>query len=245
MQRGTCTFMDLTSAVNRHHNTQTNFPDNEKCTRPSLMFAIDDDASWELIQFHFHDGSEHTLDGVRFDAEVHLVHQSDNGNLLVVGIMLDGNDQDDDADDDSYDASEILEPLLQSYEIIASNVVSACNSGGDSEHANTASHDSLAISDIPEDWSPYDFVPNANDFAIGAYFYTGSLTTPPCSTGVTWYVLDTPLSVSSDQISRLKNTIVAEPAWPSCTLEIPKDYEGTYRPTQSVGSRQVVHFCNA
>jgi carbonic anhydrase len=36
----------------------------------------------------------------------------------------------------------------------------------------------------------------------GYYTYSGSLTTPPCSEQVTWYVLKTPIQVSADQIAR-------------------------------------------
>jgi len=36
----------------------------------------------------------------------------------------------------------------------------------------------------------------------GYYTYTGSLTTPPCSEDVTWFVLMTPVQVSADQIAR-------------------------------------------
>ena len=34
----------------------------------------------------------------------------------------------------------------------------------------------------------------------GYYTYLGSLTTPPCSEGVTWYVLKTPVQLSSEQL---------------------------------------------
>jgi carbonic anhydrase len=37
--------------------------------------------------------------------------------------------------------------------------------------------------------------------AQGYYTFAGSLTTPPCSEGVTWYVLKQPVSVSAEQIA--------------------------------------------
>ena len=43
-----------------------------------------------------------------------------------------------------------------------------------------------------------DLLPNDK----GYYSYAGSLTTPPCSENVTWYVLKSPVQVSADQIAR-------------------------------------------
>ena len=40
---------------------------------------------YDLLQFHFHHGSEHTLGGVRLPMELHLVHRSARGALAVVG----------------------------------------------------------------------------------------------------------------------------------------------------------------
>lgn len=46
-----------------------------------------DGARYALQQFHFHHGSEHTVDGVRLPLEMHLVHRSDRGSLVVVGVL--------------------------------------------------------------------------------------------------------------------------------------------------------------
>lgn len=41
----------------------------------------------------------------------------------------------------------------------------------------------------------------------GYYHYRGSLTTPPCSEGVRWFVMRTPVEVSSSQVSQFLSTI--------------------------------------
>lgn len=42
---------------------------------------------YELKQFHFHSPSEHTVNGKSFPMEVHLVHQNDEGNYVVVALL--------------------------------------------------------------------------------------------------------------------------------------------------------------
>jgi carbonic anhydrase len=46
------------------------------------------DQRYELKQFHFHSPSEHKVDGQFFPMEVHLVHQDEAGNYLVVGLVF-------------------------------------------------------------------------------------------------------------------------------------------------------------
>jgi carbonic anhydrase len=54
------------------------------------------------------------------------------------------------------------------------------------------------------------------------FLYPGSLTTPPCSEGVTWMVMDEPIEMSGEQIAALRSII------------------GTSnRPVQPLGSREL------
>lgn len=48
------------------------------------------DDRYELVQFHFHTPSEHTLDGRRFPVEQHFVHRGPAGETLVIGLFLTG-----------------------------------------------------------------------------------------------------------------------------------------------------------
>ncbi len=43
---------------------------------------------YQLLQFHFHAGSEHTVNGRRFPLEAHLVHKSQKGDLAVVSLLF-------------------------------------------------------------------------------------------------------------------------------------------------------------
>lgn len=47
-----------------------------------------DGTAYTLLQFHFHGQSEHTVDGVHFPMEAHFVHQAEDGNLAVLGVLL-------------------------------------------------------------------------------------------------------------------------------------------------------------
>ncbi len=48
-----------------------------------------DGLQYTLIEIHSHAPSEHTIDGHRADLETHLVHESAEGKLAVLGVMFD------------------------------------------------------------------------------------------------------------------------------------------------------------
>ncbi|KGN64831.1 alpha carbonic anhydrase 7 [Cucumis sativus] len=62
-----------------------------------IMLKWSDDAGYIEIngtryflkQCHWHSPSEHTINGEKFALEAHLVHQSHNGNIAVIGILYD------------------------------------------------------------------------------------------------------------------------------------------------------------
>ena len=142
-----------------------------------------DGTSYELQQFHFHSPSEHTLAGLSAPLEVHLVHADTDGNLAVVGVVLDEGAEND-----------VIAAIWEAMPGVAGET-------------NSPTGVTLAVADLlPSD--------------VSAFAYRGSLTTPPCSEGVNWHVVLTPIMVSADQIAAFRAL-----------------YEGTNRPTQSMNER--------
>ncbi len=67
--------------VNTGHTIQVNFD--------AGSHIVYNEVRYDLLQFHFHAPSEHTIDGEAAPLEVHFVHQDANSdNLAVVGILL-------------------------------------------------------------------------------------------------------------------------------------------------------------
>ena len=44
--------------------------------------------NYQLLQFHFHAPSEHTVDGKTYPLEFHFVHRDSTGRLAVVGLFV-------------------------------------------------------------------------------------------------------------------------------------------------------------
>jgi carbonic anhydrase len=64
-----------------------------------------------------------------------------------------------------------------------------------------------------------DFLPSIQT----TYRYSGSLTTPPCSEGVSWLVMTTPVELSAAQLSKLESL-----------------FEGNNRPVQPLNDRSLI-----
>lgn len=80
--------------VHTGHALQVNVPKGNAMTVGSERF--------ELLQAHFHAPSEHTIGGEEYPLELHFVHQNDEGELGVLGVMF-----------ESGESNETLAALLE------------------------------------------------------------------------------------------------------------------------------------
>lgn len=134
-----------------------------------------DSTQYQLLQFHFHAPSEHTVEGKPFDMEMHLVHKSEHGNLAVVGVLI---------EQGSHNFA--FDPVWAHLPAIPGEAQRV-------ENITVAPHLMLPPHGPVTDGTPQYF-PNC-------YHYDGSLTTPPCSEGVKWLVMTTPIEMAEAQIS--------------------------------------------
>ena len=141
------------------------------------------DSTYTLRQLHFHVPSEHTIDGRRFDAVMHLVHAGERGRLAVVAVLYEVGDE-----------NKFLEEVLEAA-------------------APVEEQSSIEI-DIE------DAAPENTEY----FTYNGSLTTPPCTEGVRWFVLPNPNSLSQEQLSELAG-----------------HFRDNVRPIQPANDRPILH----
>jgi carbonic anhydrase len=128
------------------------------------------DRTFELVQYHIHSPSEHTVEGKRYPLEIHLVHKDPAGLLAVVGVLVE----------------EGPEPAQEAGAI-----------GVIWDHLPAAAG---AHADAPDKVDPRALLPPDHTH----FFYTGSLTTPPCTEHVRWHVMTTPLPLSADHIAAFR-----------------------------------------
>ncbi|MSP22063.1 MAG: carbonic anhydrase family protein, partial [Dehalococcoidia bacterium] len=67
------------SVINNGHTIQANVDKGSKIEIDGVPF--------DLLQFHFHAPSEHTVEGKQMAMETHCVHKSEQGELTVIGVL--------------------------------------------------------------------------------------------------------------------------------------------------------------
>ena len=68
------------NVVNNGHTVQVNYDNGSSISVNGSQY--------NLLQFHFHTPSEHTVNGKFYGNEMHIVHKNDKGELAVVGVLI-------------------------------------------------------------------------------------------------------------------------------------------------------------
>lgn len=149
----------------------------------------------ELTQIHFHAPGEHQINAMASDAEVHLVHKSTTSNFSAVLVVR------------------VLSGAQNAW---FDNIFTI---------RNLAPGTNTTLNINPLQLFPKSLL--LNDYTMSHanyYYYIGSLTTPPCTEGVAWFVLIDPIFASASQITSLEQ-------WEGINNRPIQPYNGTiYRP---------------
>ncbi|XP_072463041.1 carbonic anhydrase 9 isoform X2 [Notamacropus eugenii] len=166
---------------NNGHTVQLTLP-------PGLWMTLGQGTEYRALQLHLHwgapgvPGSEHTVSGHRFPAEIHVVHLNTRfdsikealgqpGGLAVLAAFLQGPEEND------------------AYQQLLSHLGAIDEEGS-------------------ETWVPGLDVSALLPQNLHRYFrYKGSLTTPPCSQGVIWTVFNQTVFLSADQLQILSGSL--------------------------------------
>jgi len=164
--------------INNHHTIQFNVGGNNK------VYLNGKD--YELLQFHYHALSEHTIDNQHFPIEAHFVHKHSDTDFAVIAVMLTEGEE-----------SKFFKRYLDQFPVEKW------------EYKTDEMFDLLSL--FPENRS--------------YYHYSGSLTTPPCTEFVSWYVMKNPVEASREQIEKFSEIL-----------------HNNYRPVMPLNGRKVKIF---
>ncbi|KAL1777145.1 carbonic anhydrase 6 [Sigmodon hispidus] len=171
----------------------TNNGHTVQITLPNTMYFTDSNGDVYIAeQMHFHwgggssgvSGSEHTIDGIRRAIEIHAVHFNskygsfDNAKNQPDGLAV------------LAALVEIDKYAENTYYSSFLDELSNIEFSGES----TILHDTNIQNLLPEDTANY-------------YTYEGSLTTPPCTENVRWFLFRDTVKLSETQVVKFENSI--------------------------------------
>jgi len=142
--------------VDNGHTVQINYAEGSSISIAGVRY--------DLKQFHFHKPSEERVNGKLYDMVAHLVHQSADGRLAVVAVLMEGGAQ-----------NEFLAAVWPHLPLEAGR--------------------EMELPDVTIDVTT--LLPESRTY----FAFMGSLTTPPCSEGVLWLVMKTPVAISPGQVA--------------------------------------------
>lgn len=141
--------------------------------------------AWLIRKIHIHDGAEHTLDGAEArDFECHLLHSAPNdptaaGDKLVVGVFF---------------RLEAGAPRKEALRSLNDSLKGRARKAGGKPDCDKARGE----------LDPREFLPLDDNARANWFHYMGSLTSPPYSETVSWYVIYGEIPVDPGDIDRVK-----------------------------------------
>ena len=146
---------------------------------------------FQSVQFHFHAGSEHTIDGQRYDLEMHTVHyppKADNGFIAAaLGIIFDTKNYDKSVTPEQVDVIDRFFESMKWNQFVQAPV-------------------SSTDKDVVVPMVNYgELVNNLN--TSYRWVYSGSVTTPPCAKSVYWNVIATVMPIKEKHYRMFKDII--------------------------------------
>jgi carbonic anhydrase len=126
---------------------------------------------YHLTQFHFHRPSEETIHGKASAMVAHLMYQSSDGKVIGVAVLL-----------KAGKPNSTIQQIWDHMPMTESKVRA------------DFSHEEEEVPGVQI--NPAGLLPES----FGYYTYVGSVTAPPCTEGVAWYILKTPVEISAAQI---------------------------------------------
>eukprot|EP01059_Diplonema_ambulator_P019450 TRINITY_DN326_c0_g1_i2.p2 TRINITY_DN326_c0_g1~~TRINITY_DN326_c0_g1_i2.p2 ORF type:complete len:380 (+),score=142.67 TRINITY_DN326_c0_g1_i2:52-1140(+) len=214
--------------INTQHSVEIGLMDDNNY----LVDPNNKNKKYTLQQLHFHSPSEHGIGGGLFDLEMHMVHklttadESETFQYVVIAVLF-------------------RQGSAPNRNFGFFNALPSVPMPGFENYGNASAIYEYTNVTLSEAKFDFEGLLSSNKY----YTYDGSFTTPPCTEGVKWYVMQDVLPVSKMQVDAFRNAMMFDEelviadgfGWQPALFQ----YYGNNRPMQALNSRKVLSFNDA
>lgn len=232
--------------------------ENPVCSEPDPPHA-DFPHGWpgfvDVLHIDFKFPAEHTLNGKKFDGEMQIYHlHPGRKRLPVVSVLMEVVEDDSDKDAGYNDhLQEAIDGFQYEYDFNRANCANPANQYQNrrlrERNPKLLNHNStfLVAKDnhrrrLARIWDPYheSLVPS-----IYFYGYDGSLTEPPCTEIVSWFVIDETMKISRNQLEQMKYLLFTNVDGSTCRSTSTHYQSSVARPIQETGPNRPIWHCTS